>query len=43
VQDQVPGVFLKSRRRRRRPSGATGRLIDHIGFEVKNLEAFTKM
>ena len=22
--------------------GTTGRAIDHIGFEVKNLEAFTK-
>jgi len=24
------------------PAGTQGRAIDHIGFEVKNLEAFTK-
>ena len=23
--------------------GTTGRAIDHIGFEIKNLEAFTKL
>ena len=30
---------------RRRPTptvGTTGRALDHIGFEIKNLEAFTK-
>ena len=42
VQDQLPGVFLNFSPFPTPTVGTTGRSIDHIGFEVKNLEAFTK-
>ncbi len=42
VQDQLPGVFLNFTPSPTPTVGTTGRAIDHIGFEVKNLEAFTK-
>src|SRR5215468_277960 len=42
VQDQLPGVFLNFTPSPTATVGTTGRAIDHIGFEVKNLEAFTK-
>jgi catechol 2,3-dioxygenase-like lactoylglutathione lyase family enzyme len=42
VQDQLPGVFLNFTPSTEPTVGTTGRAIDHIGFEVKNLEAFTK-
>ena len=42
VQDQLPGVFLNFTPSPTPTVGTTGRALDHIGFEVKNLEAFTK-
>ena len=42
VQDQLPGVFLNFTPSPTPVVGTTGRSIDHIGFEVRNLEAFTK-
>ena len=42
VQDQLPGVFLNFTPSPTTTVGTTGRAIDHIGFEIKNLEAFTK-
>ncbi|HLI85927.1 MAG TPA: VOC family protein [Bryobacteraceae bacterium] len=42
VQDQLPGVFLNFTPSATPTVGTTGRAIDHIGFEVKNLEAFAK-
>jgi catechol 2,3-dioxygenase-like lactoylglutathione lyase family enzyme len=42
VQDQLPGVFLNFTPSPEPTVGTTGRSIDHIGFEIKNLEAFTK-
>src|SRR5215467_6533636 len=42
VQDQLPGVFLNFTPSPMPTVGTTGRSIDHIGFEIKNLEAFTK-
>jgi predicted enzyme related to lactoylglutathione lyase len=42
VQDQLPGVFLNFTPSPTATVGTTGRALDHIGFEVKNLEAFTK-
>jgi predicted enzyme related to lactoylglutathione lyase len=42
VQDQLPGVFLNFSPSPTPTVGTTGRSIDHIGFEIKNLEAFTK-
>src|SRR5262245_25762392 len=42
VQDQLPGVFLNFSPSPTATVGTTGRSIDHIGFEVQNLEAFTK-
>ena len=42
VQDQLPGVFLNFTPSPTPVIGTTGRSIDHIGFEVRNLEAFTK-
>jgi catechol 2,3-dioxygenase-like lactoylglutathione lyase family enzyme len=42
VQDQLPGVFLNFTPSPTPTVGTTGRAIDHIGFEVKDLEAFTK-
>ncbi len=42
VQDQLPGVSLSFTPSPTPTVGTTGRAIDHIGFEVKDLEAFTK-
>jgi len=42
VQDQLPGVALNFSPSPTPTVGTTGRAIDHIGFEIKNLEAFTK-
>jgi hypothetical protein len=42
VQDQLPGVFLNFTPTPEATVGTTGRSIDHIGFEIKDLEAFTK-
>src|SRR4051794_38426080 len=42
VQDKLPGVFLNFTPSPTPTVGTTGRSIDHIGFEIKNLEAFTK-
>ena len=42
VQDELPGVFLNFTPSPAPTVGTTGRAIDHIGFEIKNLEAFTK-
>jgi catechol 2,3-dioxygenase-like lactoylglutathione lyase family enzyme len=42
VQDQLPGVFLNFTPSPTPVVGTTGHAIDHIGFEIKNLEAFTK-
>lgn len=42
VQDQLPGVFLNFSPSPTPTVGTTGRAIDHIGFEIKDLEAFTK-
>jgi len=42
VQDRLPGVALNFTPSPTPTVGTTGRAIDHIGFEVKDLEAFTK-
>lgn len=42
VQDQLPGMSLSFSPAPTPTVGTTGRAIDHIGFEVKDLEAFTK-
>src|SRR5689334_11647781 len=42
VQDQLPGLFLNFTPTPEPTVGTTGRSIDHIGFEIKNLEAFSK-
>ncbi len=42
VQDQLPGVFLNFSPSPTPTVGTTGRAIDHIGFEIRDLEAFTK-
>src|SRR5882724_10342437 len=42
VVDQLPGVSLNFSPSPTPTVGTTGRSIDHIGFEIKNLEAFTK-
>jgi len=42
VQAQLPGVFLNFTPSPTPTVGTTGRSIDHVGFEVRNLEAFTK-
>src|SRR4051812_8754355 len=42
VQDQLPGLFLNFTPSPAPTVGTTGRALDHIGFEIKNLEAFTK-
>src|SRR6266850_401092 len=42
VQDQLPGVVLNFTPSPTPTVGTIGRSIDHIGFEIKNLEAFTK-
>jgi predicted enzyme related to lactoylglutathione lyase len=42
VQDRLPGVALNFTPSPMPTVGTAGRAIDHIGFEIKNLEAFTK-
>ena len=42
VQASLPGVALNFTPSPTPVVGTTGRAIDHIGFEVRNLEAFTK-
>ena len=42
VTAQLPGVTLSFTRSPTATVGTQGRALDHIGFEVKNLEAFTK-
>lgn len=42
VSDQLPGVTLNFSPSPTPTVGTTGRVIDHIGFEIENLEAFTK-
>src|SRR5665213_456624 len=42
VQDRLPGVALNFTPSPTPTVGTTGRAIDHIGYEIKNLEAFTK-
>jgi predicted enzyme related to lactoylglutathione lyase len=42
VVDQLPGVSLNFTPSPTPTVGTTGRSIDHIGFEIKDLEAFTK-
>jgi len=42
VQDELPGVFLNFSPSPTPTVGTTGRALDHIGFEIKDLEAFTK-
>jgi hypothetical protein len=38
----LPGVNLTFAATENVPAGTKGRAIDHIGFEVKDLEAFSK-
>lgn len=38
----LPGVKLEFRKADAAPAGTRGRALDHIGFEVKNLEEFCK-
>jgi catechol 2,3-dioxygenase-like lactoylglutathione lyase family enzyme len=38
--DDLPGVNLTFRKSETTTAGTQGRALDHIGFEVKNLEAF---
>jgi catechol 2,3-dioxygenase-like lactoylglutathione lyase family enzyme len=38
----LPGVSLSFGKAETAPAGTRGRALDHIGFEVKNLEAFCK-
>ena len=40
--DEVPGTSLHFAKADKAPAPTKGRTLDHIGFEVKNLEAFTK-
>jgi catechol 2,3-dioxygenase-like lactoylglutathione lyase family enzyme len=42
VSATLPGVTLNFSPSAEPVAGTTGRAIDHIGFEVRNLEAFTK-
>jgi catechol 2,3-dioxygenase-like lactoylglutathione lyase family enzyme len=42
ITAQLPGLTLSFTRSPTPTVGTTGRALDHIGFEVKNLEAFTK-
>ena len=42
VQARLPGVALNFTPSPTPTVGTTGRAIDHIGFEIKNLEAFTE-
>jgi predicted enzyme related to lactoylglutathione lyase len=42
VSAELPGVFLDFSPSPTPTVGTQGRALDHIGFEIKNLEAFTK-
>jgi catechol 2,3-dioxygenase-like lactoylglutathione lyase family enzyme len=42
VTNQLPGVTLSFSPSQTATVGTEGRALDHIGFEVENLEAFTK-
>jgi catechol 2,3-dioxygenase-like lactoylglutathione lyase family enzyme len=42
VQDELPGVLLNFTPSPTPTAGTTGLSIDHLGFEIKDLEAFTK-
>jgi predicted enzyme related to lactoylglutathione lyase len=42
ISAALPGVGLNFSPAQTPPAGTQGRALDHIGFEVKNLEAFTK-
>jgi hypothetical protein len=42
ISASLPGLTLNFAPFATMPAGTEGRAIDHIGFEVKNLEAFTK-
>jgi catechol 2,3-dioxygenase-like lactoylglutathione lyase family enzyme len=42
VTAQLPGVTLSFTRSPTATVGTQGRALDHIGFEIENLEAFTK-
>src|SRR6185295_19039256 len=38
----LPGLLMQFRKSDTAPAGTRGRGLDHIGFEVKNLEEFCK-
>jgi hypothetical protein len=42
VSDDIPGANLSFSKTDQPMVGTKGRILDHIGFDVKNLEAFTK-
>lgn len=42
ISATLPGLTMNFTPSTAQPAGTQGRAIDHIGFEVKNLEAFTK-
>jgi catechol 2,3-dioxygenase-like lactoylglutathione lyase family enzyme/predicted enzyme related to lactoylglutathione lyase len=42
ISANLPGLGMNFTPATAQPAGTQGRAIDHIGFEVKNLEAFTK-
>jgi catechol 2,3-dioxygenase-like lactoylglutathione lyase family enzyme/predicted enzyme related to lactoylglutathione lyase len=42
ISATLPGLTMNFTPATAQPAGTQGRAIDHIGFEVKNLEAFTK-
>ena len=42
ISATLPGLVMNFTPAQTTPAGTQGRAIDHIGFEVKNLEAFTK-
>jgi predicted enzyme related to lactoylglutathione lyase len=42
ISASLPGLTLNFAAASTTPAGTQGRALDHIGFEVKNLEAFTK-
>jgi catechol 2,3-dioxygenase-like lactoylglutathione lyase family enzyme len=42
VSDDIPGANLSFSKADQLMAGTKGRVLDHIGFDVKNLEAFTK-
>jgi len=42
IQASLPGLLMQFRKVETAPAGTRGRGLDHIGFEVKQLEAFCK-